>query len=329
MEPTSAPRARIKVYSHLAAARRMPTSYEIGTSRLRYASSDAHRVRTPVDEWLGRHQRGSRLTSDAWEEIRDPRDTTYASYVARRSKKEAFIDEVLASIEALARDEALGPAALQLWSEAVAPMRFLWHGFQMCAAYLGQLAPAGRLTVLFAFQMADEVHRIQRIAYRLAQIRRAHVGFVADGRACWQEHPAWQPMRRLLEDLLVTWDWGEAFVALNLCVKPMLDDLAMRELAGAMSNRGDFLLRELLLSLADDCAWQREWSAAVVTSLLRDRQSNRDAIEGWLGEWSPRCVEAVDALAALISEAPAALGARVAERHRAELGHLSLRVGHQ
>ncbi len=54
---------------------------------------------------------------------------------------------------------------------------------------------------------------IQRLAYRMAQLRRSRPSFGDDGaRSCGRRDPAWQPLRELIERLLVTYDWGEAFV---------------------------------------------------------------------------------------------------------------------
>ena len=35
----------------------------------------------------------------------------------------------------------------------------------------------------------------------------------------WEEDGAWQPLREAVENMLIAYDWGEAFVALNLAVK--------------------------------------------------------------------------------------------------------------
>ena len=51
-----------------------------------------------------------------------------------------------------------------------APLRYPVHGLQMLAAYVAQMAPASRVTNCAAFQSADELRRVQRLAYRTAQL---------------------------------------------------------------------------------------------------------------------------------------------------------------
>ena len=43
--------------------------------------------------------------------------------------------------------------------------------------------------------------------------------------------PAWQPARKAVERALCIYDWGEAFTAVNLVLRPTLDDLWLRQLA--------------------------------------------------------------------------------------------------
>ena len=50
----------LKTYSHLAAARRQPTEYEIVTTGLHHHVERGFAVPTPASEWYARHQRGSR-----------------------------------------------------------------------------------------------------------------------------------------------------------------------------------------------------------------------------------------------------------------------------
>jgi toluene monooxygenase system protein E len=181
----------------------------------------------------------------------------------------------------------------------------------MLAAYVGQMAPAGRLTILAAFQAADEMRRIQRLAYRMAQLDAAHRGFGADARKRWQEDAAWQPARRLVERLFVAWDWGEAFAGLNLCAKPALDELCLRELPRAAAAAGDPLFAELAFSLWEDSLWHREWSAALVRFAREARPENGVALAGWVARWRPQAEEATAALAGALAVDVAPVLARI------------------
>ena len=303
------PPPQLKTYSHLAGARRLPSEYEIVTSRLLYHPARGFEVEVPFAAWYARHQQGSPLACSDWERFADPRATTYTRYVALQAEQETQVDGLLRSIEETGYDGALPAGACALLARALAPLRFAFHGLQMVAAYVGQMAPAGRVAVAALLQAADELRRVQRVAYRTAQLRgaRAELGGVAEeSRALWQEDAAWQPLRRLVERLLVTYEWGEALVAVNLAVKPLFDELTMIELGAAARAAGDYLTGEILLSLDRDCRWHRAWSAALIATAVEDRAENRAPLGAWLAAWLEPAREAVAALAGLLGDGGAA-----------------------
>jgi hypothetical protein len=63
-------------------------------------------------------------------------------------------------------------------------------------------------------QAADEMRRVQRIAYRTAQVNGGPVDAATLRRqqTAWEEAPALQPLRELIEYALITYDWDEAFI---------------------------------------------------------------------------------------------------------------------
>jgi len=148
------------------------------------------------------------------------------------------------------------------------------------------MAPSGRIAVAATFQTADEMRRVQRIAYRMAQLRLVDPDFGANARDAWQEGIAWQPLRETVERCLATYDWGEAFVALNLCVKPVVDELFMVHLPQLAKSHGDFLLAQIFGSLDEDCRWHRDWTMALLEMAIRDDDGNRAVIEGWASKWA-------------------------------------------
>src|SRR5206468_2943107 len=180
----------------------------------------------------------SPLRSTDWERFRDPGETTYTKYVTLAREREAYVDGLFASMET----ETHGAAWSDVVGGALFPLRHALHGLQMTAAYVGSMAPSGKIAIASAFQAADEVRRIQRIAYCMAIARRARPEVEPEARAAWQSGAAWQPLRELVERLLVAWDWGEAFVALDLAIKPWLDALVLATFARRARAAGDALL---------------------------------------------------------------------------------------
>ena len=294
--------APLRTYSHLAGARRRPTEYELVTTKLHHHDK-GFEVAVPAAAWHARHGRGSRWRGADWGRFVDPRETTYAKYVRLQHGKEAFCDGLLASIEDTGYDAALTREARALLACALPPARHVFHGLQMVAAYVGQLAPEGRVTMAAAYQAADELRRVHRFAYRMAQLRRLEPGFGADSRARFEGDAAWRPLREAVEALFVTWDWAEAFVALNVCLKPAVDELLLVELGALAKARGDFVLAQLLASLDEDAQWSRQWTAALARVAFAENVEHRAAAASWVERWSPRAARAVEALADAMSNA--------------------------
>lgn len=305
------PRQGRKTYSRLATGRRRPTEYEIVSSDLHYHYPGKFELGAdnPVIAWYYEHREGSPLQAGDWEAFSDPRRTTYRAYNERQDTREAVIDGLFREIDDTGYDERLADewvAWLHAW---YGPLRFPVHGLQMVSAYVGQMAPASRITNCAAFQAGDEMRRLQRIAYRTAQLTAHRPGHdPRQHQAFWEEAAAFQPLRELIERALVTYDWGEAFVALNLAIKPALDHLINHELAGAVAAaNGDPILRGIHFSLDEDARWHRQWADALVQVAIGDTPADVEVIDGWVERWRPRVRRAVEALAQTAQLAPAAL----------------------
>jgi toluene monooxygenase system protein E len=264
---------------------------------LLYYPGRGFEVTTPLGEWYERYQRGSPFAARNWEAFVDPRETTYAKYTEQARAREAYVDSILQSIEDGDYDRALPGDWRKKLDSMLGPLRFPLHGFQMIAAYVGQMAPSGRIAVAAAFQAGDEIRRIQRIAYRMAQLRLVDASFGAGARDAWQREAAWQPLRETVERCLVTYDWGEAFVALNLCVKPAIDELFMVHAPKLARRHDDFLLGQIFASLGEDCRWHKEWTVALCDAVIRENPTNRTVIDGWVKKWSGPALRSAGALA--------------------------------
>ncbi len=287
-------RRKQKTYSHLLPLGRIPTAYEMVSTKVLYSTSCAPEVQTPVVDWYAKYGAGSQLRCADWDAFHDPRATIYSKYTELQSRKETFVDGLLHSLE---KTEHITPWHGELAS-FLSAARYPGHGLQMSAAYLGQLAPSGRIAMTCLFQCGDELRRGHRFAQCLALLRRTFPSEVESGLTLWQSHPDWQPLRRLVEEQLATYDWGEAFVALNLCLKPAWDSLCFDLVAGRAKSD---LFSEILGSLAEDAAWQRQWTESLVNLLLPENQA---AILRWKAKWKPLAQAAIAPLERRLANQP-------------------------
>ena len=169
--PTGRPPGR-KTYTRLAAGRRVPLEYELVSTDLHYNHPMRFELTAgnPVVAWYYRYREGSALRARGWERFSDPRRTTYRGYTQLQDSREDVIDGLLREIDDTAYDRDLDQKWVRFLDRWYAPLRYPVHGLQMLAAYVAQMAPASRVTNCAAFQSADELRRVQRIAYRTVQL---------------------------------------------------------------------------------------------------------------------------------------------------------------
>jgi toluene monooxygenase system protein E len=311
----------VHTYSLLGDRQHPPSEYEIVTSRLHAYVERGFEVSVPLASWYARYQAGSPFQCPSWDEFFDPRETTYTKYTRLQAAQEREIDALLEDLEARPHGAWVPRIGLML-----SALRFPCHGFHMIASYIGQMAPSGRVTMAALFQAADELRRIDRLAYTI-RLLDAGSELADAGRAAWQHEPAWQPLRATVEHLLVAYDWGEALVGLDLCVKPIVDDLFTVHAARVATAIGAVHVARMLAALRDDCLWQRAWSIAAVRCVLAQTPRARTAVEGWIARWRTDALAAVHALANTFVDDPAAAVSQIAEAHSAMLHGAGLSGG--
>ncbi|HHC09262.1 MAG TPA: toluene hydroxylase [Actinobacteria bacterium] len=314
---TTRARKRPRTWSLLGDVRRKPSAYEAVTAKFHY-----HFRRSPapweldpdmpMNRWYLTHREGSPFNVDDWEGFRDPAKLTYKDYVTLQHERELYLDGLVDRFEEAGHAEGYPAGWVDTFRSLVVPLRFPMHVLQMASLYVGQMAPSSFITNCAHFQAADEMRRLQRIAYWTKVVSNAHDDAIATTEAArgpWEDDAAWQPLRETLETMLVAYDWGEAFAALNLAVKPAFDamvNVGLRDLA--RRNEDEFIA--LACEEFDrDAARHRAWTAALVRYALERDGGLAEVLEGWRGSWGPKALAAVEGLAPLFEGAPEPLAA--------------------
>src|ERR1043166_2154002 len=326
-----------RTWSLLGGTRKKPSKYDVVTARLHY-----HYGRqpapfeldpdTPINAWYRTYREGSRLHADDWEGFRDPHQLTYHACVERQAAREAYLDNLVDEFERRNHDAGLERHWVQVLDRLYLPARFPMHALQMTGLYIGQMAPSSFITNAAYFQAADELRRIQWTAYRAKSLSLEHggdLGSSAYTRRRWEEARAWQPLREAIEKLPLAYDWGEAFAALNLTVKPVFDAVFDIQLAELARVHEDPLLALMLGDFALDSQRSADWSAALVQYAVTKRPGNRELLQQWVEKWMPPAYGGMEGVVELFGEAarraqPKAVSATVRAAHNAFLARCGL-----
>jgi toluene monooxygenase system protein E len=310
--PPVRPPAR-KTFSRLAVGRRIPLEYELVSTDLHYNHPQRFELQpagNPVVAWYYRCREGSALQAGDWQRFADPRRTTYRAYTQLADGREDVVDGLLREVDDTGYDRSLDGEWVRFLDRWYAPLRYPAHGLQMLAAYVGQMAPASRITNCAAFQAADEMRRLQRIAYRTVQLSGPPLDAETGRRhqQTWEDAAPFQPLRELVERALIAYDWGEAFTVTNAVIKPRIDRLVNQEIAGRLATaNGDPILTSIHFSLDEDARWHRAWTAALMRHLIEVTPANAEVVSAWVDKWHPLASEALEALVGTVAEAPVPL----------------------
>jgi toluene monooxygenase system protein E len=303
-------RAR-RTFSAFGDVRRMPSEYEIVTQgqnwtlRQNRAAAFEQNPSSAANLWFLTYRDNSPLRAENWDAFRDPAALTYRSYVTLQSEAETKLQGILEAHADQDADAALPAGSVTLLARLFTPSRYLCHGFQQAEAYIGFVAPSPYITTAASFSTADFLRRVTTIAYRTRELQMAwpDSGIGSAERAVWEKHDGWQPARKAIEYALVSYDWGEAFTALNLVLAPTLDDVLLTQLGEVARSSGDDLTWLLTSFLAEDSRRRGRWSRALADLAVAQRPDNQPVLGRWISRWSALADEAALGLGTILAAA--------------------------
>jgi toluene monooxygenase system protein E len=213
----------------------MPSEYEIVTHKQNWtlrtnrAAAFEQNPSSAPNLWFLTYRDNSPLQAEDWDGFRDPDALTCKAYVSLQSDAEAKVQGALQAHAEAGSDAKLPAGSVALLGHLLTPSRYLCHGFQQIEAYVGYMAPSSYITNAASFSSADFLRRVTTIGYRTGELQIAwpDSGIGSAERSLWEGHASWQAARKAVEYGLASYDWGEAFTALNLVLAPTLDDVLL------------------------------------------------------------------------------------------------------
>jgi toluene monooxygenase system protein E len=307
-----AQRRQPKTWSLLGDVKRRPSIYEVTAAKFvhhfrREPAPFEMDPAAPINQWYLKNREGSAFNVADWEGFRDPARLTYSDYVMLQHDRETYLDLLIDHHEQAGSVAALDPAWVATLARLLVPLRFPLHVLQITGQYVAQMAPSAFIINCANFQAADELRRIQRIAYTTKLLANAHgdgIATTATARDPWTGDAAWQPLREVCERMLGVHDWGESFVVLNLALKPALDAVVNDRLAALAGANGDEFGSLLLAEFQRDGGRSADWTVALVRYAVQADGALADLVRGWVGTWAPLADAGVAGLAGLFASAP-------------------------
>lgn len=294
-----------KTFVWLSGRKRPPSEYEEVSTGVQWATEPASR--TEIGQWSSE---STQLDTD-WNAFRDPLQMHYRNYVIGQDAAEKQLDSVFALATDADFVSGLDPAWRESLKELVGAMAFAHWGASMAMQHVMRFTLSPTVACAVQLQIMDKLRAAERSVEWFEVLNPDAGDDVLH--ATWDAHPAVQPLRRFLEEMLVERDWGQAIVGVNLALAGVLEPF-LRELykKGGRAN-GDFVTAALGSHLAKDASRQVAWTDAFLKQCVTD-EANKKVIADWLDRYVPEAVAAVDALvAAFPTDGIAAEAASVAK----------------
>lgn len=312
-ETTKPSRRRQRTWSAFGDIKRRPSDYEIGTQGTNWTLREGRKApfeqnpSSPANLWMRTYRDESPLQAEDWESFRDPDTLTYRAYVTGQHEQETKVAGVLEQYAEANADADFGPQWRATLARLFTPTRYPMHGVQQAQAYIGLMAPSPYITNPAALSAADTLRRVTLVAYRTRELQLAwpDQGFATGEREVWESDEAWQPTRRAIELALTSYDWAEAFTAMNLVLLPTLDDVLLRQFGEVARDNGDALTWLLTSFLHRDVDRRERWSGELARFAVAANPANAGVLRRWVDKWAPRADEAAAGLGSLFESLPA------------------------
>jgi|GEM_PF-4854599 len=235
--------------------------------------------------------RYTRLKCSDWEGYRDPKKFWYTTYVSNRKKLAEEVENGFAYASELGIIEKLSPQWVNALRDLYTPLRHLEYGENVQMQYVIRYALGTPIEQCATYQAYDKTGRAQWITLWGLNMEEHHGDFLAHGKEVLLNEPAYQPLRRYVEEILVTEDWAEVLVAENLTLDLLLGNLMYREFNKLAVEQGDTHLSILNLVINKQMDWHKDWAFSLFSYFAKDKATSRwDYLkslgyESWQGDY--------------------------------------------
>jgi phenol hydroxylase P1 protein len=232
----------------------------------------------------------------------DPRQYYYTPYVTNRA---ALHDEFGKSLSYLEDRELLArmPEAWRsVLASVVIPLRHYESGAQLVTVTGARFAYGTSLEQCCTYAAFDRIGNAQMLSRVGIALGVGTADILTTAKQEWLDGEHLQPLRRLVEEIMIVDDWAEGLLAIDIIdsmLYPLLytglDERALLEGAGAYS-----LFAQHLSTWFID---QRKWLDALITAWREDPDNggaNQEHLARIDATWRPPATEAFDALIAVV-----------------------------
>ena len=254
----------------------------------------------------------TRMVMQDWYARKHPRQFYYGTYTQARARMQEVAEADFEFVESRGLADRFDDAARRTALDFYVPLRHVAWGANMNGAYQCAYGYGTAITQPCLYAGMDQLGIAQYLT-RLGLLL-GNQGDLEAGKHAWLNAPAWQGLRRVVEDTWVLKDWFELYVAQNVVLDGVLFGLAYKEVDQAISERAGPTVSMLTRFQAEWIQDACKWVDAVIKAAAAESADNQALLSQWYAQWRARVVEALTPVAqlALAEQGGQALGRAVA-----------------
>lgn len=234
----------------------------------------------------------SKIVMRDWYALKDPRQFYYSTYTLTRARQQETTEANFTFVESRGLVELLPEAVRTAALELLVPLRHAAWGANLNNTFICGYGYSAIFTQPCIYHAMDNLGTAQYLS-RIGLLLGGTEALDA-GKAAWMQGPAWQELRRYVEDTLVLRDPFESFVAQNLVLDGLLYPLVYARIVDEhFAANGGSAVAMLTQFMSDWFEETRKWVDAVIKTAAGESEANREQLQAWVGVWRERAVPAL------------------------------------
>ena len=175
-------------------------------------------------------ERRTAIKMKDWYVLKDPRQYYYGSYTQARARMQETAEADFDFVESRGLADSYDDSARRAALDFYIPLRHVAWGGNLNNGYQSAYGYGTAITQASLYASMDQLGVAQYLT-RLGLLM-GNESELEAGKHAWMNAPAWQPLRKYVEDSFVVKDWFENFVAQNMALDGLLFRLAYKEEIG-------------------------------------------------------------------------------------------------
>ncbi len=232
-----------------------------------------------------------------WYTFKDPRQFYYGSWTQARARLQETAEGDIEFVESRGLASNLAPAVRKLALELYVPLRHVEWGANMNNAAICAYGFGTAITAPAQFQGMDRLGSAQYLS-RLGLLL-GGPDDLATAKNAWLNAPAWQELRRYVEDTFVLSDWFELYVAQNLALDGLMFPLLFKRVDDHLTSQAGPTVSMLTRFQADWFADASKWVDATIKTAAAESAENKAQLEAWTKSWAARAAKALQPVVAM------------------------------